>query len=90
MDKVPYTSVVGSIMYVMICTRPDLCYSISMVSRFMGKPGVEHWNAVKWIMRYLNGTKDVGLNFGTSEDRNGIRGFVDSDYAGDIDSRRSQ
>ena len=51
-------------MYAMVCTRPDLAHAVSVVSRFMGKPGKEHWQAVKRIFRYLRGTSDVGLIYG--------------------------
>ena len=54
-------SAVGSLMYVMVCTRPDLAYSASLVSRFMSNPGRVHWEAVKWILRYVKGALDVGL-----------------------------
>jgi hypothetical protein len=47
MSKVPYSSVVGSLMYVMVCSRPDLSYAMSLISRYMANPGKEHWNAVK-------------------------------------------
>ena len=40
---VPYASVAGSLMYVMLCTRPDICYSVGMVSRYQSNPGKEHW-----------------------------------------------
>ncbi|CAO2820846.1 unnamed protein product [Amaranthus hypochondriacus] len=53
----------------------------------MANPGKAHWEAVKWILRYLKGTIDTGLCFGG--DTCQIRGFVDSDYAGDLDRRRS-
>ena len=56
MMKIPYASTVGSLMYAMVCTRPDIGYAIGVVSRFMSNPGKEHWNAVKWILRYLKGT----------------------------------
>ena len=46
MMKVPYASVVGSLMYAMVCTRPDIGYAVRVVSRFMSNPGKEHWNAV--------------------------------------------
>ncbi|KAL4559971.1 hypothetical protein LXL04_032119 [Taraxacum kok-saghyz] len=55
MARVPYSSAVGSLMYAMICTRPDLAYAVSMVSRYMANPGKEHWKAVQWIFRYLRG-----------------------------------
>jgi hypothetical protein len=87
MSRVPYSSAVGSLMYAMICTRPDLAYAVSMVSRYMANPGKEHWKAVQWVFRYLSGTRYHCLCFGTSRD--GVQGYVDSDYGGDMDGRRS-
>jgi transposase InsO family protein len=88
MSRVPYASAVGSLMYAMVCTRPDLAYAVSVVSRFMAKPGKEHWQAVKRIFRYLRGTSDVGLIYG-NDTQCLVTGYSDSDYAGDVDSRRS-
>ena len=90
MSKIPYTNLVGSLMYLMICTRPDLCHGVSIVSRYMSNPGLEHWQAVKWIVKYLKGSSTVGLVYGANTKTVDIEGFVDSDYAGDLDSRRSQ
>ncbi|KAJ4717199.1 Retrovirus-related Pol polyprotein from transposon TNT 1-94 [Melia azedarach] len=87
-SRVPYASAVGSLMYAMVCSRPDLAQSVSVVSRFMGEPGKEHWQAVKRIFRYLKGTFDVGLIYG-GDTQCLVTGFLDSDYAGDVDSRRS-
>ena len=56
MKKVPYTSAVGSLMYAMMCTRPDICFAVDMVSRYQSNPGPVHWKAVKRILRYLKGT----------------------------------
>lgn len=82
MNKVPYASAVGSLMYLMVCTRPDLAYAVSLVSRFMANPVKEHWEAVKWLFRYLKGTLSVGLMFlRSSEKRDIVNGFVDSDCA---------
>ncbi|OAE35676.1 hypothetical protein AXG93_1154s1300 [Marchantia polymorpha subsp. ruderalis] len=67
MSRVPYASVVGSLMYAMVCTRPNLAFTVSVVSRYMVNPGKEHWQPVKRIFKYLR----------------------DSDYVGDVDSRRS-
>ena len=53
MSKFPYTSAVGSLMYVMICTHLDLSHAVSVVSRYMANPRKEHWKAVQWIFRYL-------------------------------------
>ena len=90
MERVPYSSVVRSLMYSMICTRPDLAHSVSVVSRFMSNLGKQHWQGVKWILRYLRGTTSVGLVYGEAGGaENGIIGYVDFDYAGDLDQRRS-
>ena len=53
MSKVPYSNVVGSLMYVMVCTRPDISHAVGIVSRYMHNPGKEHWQVVKWILRYI-------------------------------------
>ena len=88
MSRVPYSNAVGSLMYAMVCTRPDIAHAVSVVSRFMGNPGKEHWQAVKRIFRYLRGTSDVGLIYG-GDTHCLVTGYSDSDYAGDVDSRRS-
>lgn len=67
MSEVPYTQVVGSLMYAIVCTRADIAYAFSVVSRFMSDPGKEHWDAVKWVMRYLKGTLSHGLMYGRSK-----------------------
>ncbi|KAM6570403.1 hypothetical protein CsatB_018388 [Cannabis sativa] len=90
MDSMPYASCVGSLMYCMVCTRPDLAYALIMVSRFIADPGKEHWSAVKWILRYLKGSMDIGLVYDNKfQEGIEVNGYVDSDYAGSIDTRRS-
>ena len=81
MASVPYSSAVGSLMYAMVCTRPDISHAVSVVSRYMANPGKEHWEAVKWILRYLKGTTDLGVCFDKAKVNNTVVGFVDSDYA---------
>ncbi|KAE8708400.1 putative sphingolipid transporter spinster-like protein 2-like [Hibiscus syriacus] len=82
MSKVPYTSVVGSLMYAMVCTRPDISQVVGVVSRYMHDPGKEHWQAVKWILRYILNTIDVGLVFQQDkQDGQCVVGYCDSDYA---------
>ena len=56
MRRVPYAEAVGSLMYAMLCTRPDICFAVGMVSRYQSNPGPEHWTAVKHIMKYLKRT----------------------------------
>ncbi|RVW24226.1 Retrovirus-related Pol polyprotein from transposon TNT 1-94 [Vitis vinifera] len=63
MSKVPYASAIGSLMYAMVCTRPDIAHAVGVVSRFMSRPGKQHWEAVKWILRYLKGSLDTCLCF---------------------------
>ncbi len=87
MSKVPYASAVGSLMYAMVCTRPDIAHAVGVVSRYMNNPGKEHWMAVKWILRYLKGTTDQALCFGGSNIS--LQGYFDADMAGDRDNRRS-
>jgi len=90
MTRVPYASAVGSLMYVMVCTRPDLSQVVSIISRYMHDFRKGHWEAVKWVLRYIKGTINVELVF--EKDSTGKQkciGYVDSDYAGDLDKCRS-
>nr|GEX13440.1 retrovirus-related Pol polyprotein from transposon TNT 1-94 [Tanacetum cinerariifolium] len=90
MSKVPYANAVGSLMYLMVCTRPDIAYAVSVVSRYLANPGKNHWEAVKWILKYLRGTANMGLVYGTFRGNHvDVPGFVDSDYAKDPDKCRS-
>ena len=59
MSVIPYASAIGSIMYAMLCTRPDVNLAISLVGRYQSDPGTEHWTAVKNILKYLKRTKDM-------------------------------
>ena len=87
MAKVPYASAIGSLMYAMVYTRPDIGHAVGVVSRFMSNPGKIHWEAVKWIFRYLQGTTEKCLSFGKGEIK--VQGYVDADYGGDVDHRKS-
>ncbi|KAE8717034.1 cytochrome P450 71A9-like [Hibiscus syriacus] len=90
MAKVPYPNAVGSLMYAMVCTRPDISQAIGVVSRYMHDPGEGYWQVVKWILWYLQQTVDVALVFEQDEALGQcVVGYVDSDYAGDLDKRRS-
>ncbi|GJV12066.1 putative RNA-directed DNA polymerase [Tanacetum coccineum] len=87
MDRVPYASAVGSLMYAMVCTRPDLAHAVGVVSRFLSNPGKKHWEAVKWIFRYLRGTSKLGITFGNGKPM--LVGYTDSDLAGNKDNMKS-
>ncbi|KAK8510326.1 hypothetical protein V6N12_073397 [Hibiscus sabdariffa] len=88
-SQIPYASAIGSIMYAMICTHPDLSYALSMTSRYQANPGEGHWVAVKNILNYLRRTKDAFLVYGGKEQLS-IKGYTDASFQTDKDDSRSQ
>lgn len=94
-----YMSLVGSIQYAATCTRPDLAYIAQVLSRHMQASGEEHWIAAKRVLRYIKGTRTLGLKFsGTSSDGGALEGFAmeteleaysDADWGGDRATGRS-
>ncbi|KAI3700996.1 hypothetical protein L2E82_45637 [Cichorium intybus] len=84
MSRVRYASVVGSIMYAMICTCPDMSFALSMVSRYQGNPSRAHWIAVKNILKYLWRTKDMVLVLDGS-DALRVSGYTDANFQTDRD-----
>ncbi|CAH1439943.1 unnamed protein product [Lactuca virosa] len=89
MSRVPYASIVGSIMYAMTCTRLNVTFALSMVSRYQGNPGKTHWTTVKNILKYLRRTKDWVLTLGGSDDLRVTR-YSDARFQTDRDNFRSQ
>ena len=89
MRRVPsvHTLAVGSLMYAMLCTRPDICYAIGIVSSYQSNPGLAHWIAVKRILKYLRRTRNYMLIY-SGADLNPI-GYTDFDFMSDKDSRKS-
>ena len=87
MAKIPYASACGSLMYAMVATRPDIAFAVGVISRYMANPGKKHWDAVKGVMRYLKGTKEMCICFGKHDAI--VHGYTDSDYAGHPDNRKS-
>jgi hypothetical protein len=89
MNKIPYASAIGSIMYAMLCTRPDVAHAISLTSRYQSDPGLEHWTVVKNIFKYLRRTKDMFLVYGGEEEL--VAGcYVDASFDTDPDDSKSQ
>lgn len=86
-DATLYMKMVGSLMY-LTATRPDLMYGVSLISRFMSCPTESHWLAAKRILRYLKGTTELGI-FYKKGDNSNLVAYTDSDFAGDLDDRRS-
>ena len=74
-------------MYVIVSTLPDISHAVVVVSRFMTNPGEESWQEVKWVLWYLRGTSDHCIIFSGGE--GSVSGYVDVDYAGDLDKIRS-
>ena len=89
MENIPYANAIGTVMYSMISTRPDLSYLISLLSRYMSNPGKAHWDALKYLLRYINNTLHTGLCYEKRQNAFDLVGFVDSDFIGDRDSRKS-
>ena len=92
MEKVPYRQVLGSLMWLAVCTRPDLAQALGACARFCAAPGEEHWKALKWILRYLIGTKDLCIKYGSPvKDMpfGPLHGNVDSSWGDDRDDRKS-
>ena len=87
MRHILYTSAVGSLMYVMLCTRPDICYAVGMVSRYQSNSGHANWTAIKNILKYLRRTRDYMLVYG-AKDLIPTR-YTNSDFQTDIDLRKS-
>ena len=89
MKDVPYASAIGSIMYAMLCTRPDVCLAISLAGRYQSNPGVDHWTAVKNILKYQKRTKDMFLINGGDKEI-AVNGYVDASLDTDPDDSRSK
>ena len=83
-----YQSAVGSLMWAVTMTHPDLAYAMLILSRYLSNPGKEHLALLKNVFRYVSGTLDVGLTF-MSEDTSDVVGFTDSDFAGVVDGCKS-
>ena len=76
-------------MYAMVCTRPDLAFTLSRLSKFCSAPGRSHMQAARHALRYLRSTTTLGITYQKGTPAIKLEGFSDSDYAGDIDNRRS-
>ena len=84
---VPYATAIGSLMYAAVGTRPDIAFAVQALSQFNARPSNAHWTAVKHVMRYLKGTRHLGLQFGaTTLD---LVGYSDADWAQSLVDRRS-
>ena len=90
MSKIPYASTIGSIMYALLCTRPDVSYALSITSRYQSNPGESHWIVVKNILKYLRRTKDAFLLYGGQENELVINGYTVASFQSNKDDFQSQ
>ncbi|KAK2988828.1 hypothetical protein RJ640_022539 [Escallonia rubra] len=86
-DPTFFKSLVGSLRY-LTCTRPDILFGVGLISRYMEAPTVTHMKAAKRILRYLKGTIEFGLFYSPSNNFK-LSAYCDSDFAGDLDDRKS-
>lgn len=92
MKDFPYQSLIGTLMYAMLGTRPDIAYAVGALSKYSSTPGRAHWNQAVHVLCYLAGTKEYGLTYDGNSPidlSSLILGYTDSDWAGDVDTRRS-
>ena len=87
-EDYPYRALVGSLMHIMVCTRPDIAASVGVLSRFLDSPTHKHWEAALRVLHYLKGTRTECLTF-SRDATDDLYGFCDSDWAGDPDDNRS-
>jgi hypothetical protein len=90
-SKLPYKSIVGSLQYIALSTRPDIAYAVNQLSRFIANPGQSHWQAGKRVLRYLKGTAKSSLLYKDYDGNQNtkIEIFCDADWAGDTEDRKS-
>lgn len=86
--EVPYREVVGSLIFAAIVSRPDISYAVGVASRYLAKHSMVQWNGVKRILKYLRGTANYGILYKSNSSCE-ITGYCDSDFAGDVSTRKS-
>ena len=86
-SQLEYSRIIGSLMYLMSCTRPDIAYTVSRLSRYTSNPGNDHWKSIVRVLRYLRYTRDYGLHY--TRDPAVIEGYSDANWISDIKDSRS-
>ena len=89
MRQYPYISIIGSLMYLALTTRPDIAYAARVLARFNSNPGLAHWQAAKHVLRYLKGTLDHKLVYKPSNSSELFITYSNSDHGGNLDNGRS-
>ena len=86
-ERYPYSSLIGALLYLSVCTRPDIAYAVGALSRYMAKPTAVHWKEAIGVVRYLAGTPSKGILYDKHMDS--LTGYCDADNTTDIDTHRS-
>ena len=90
MTSIPYRQLVGTLRHLANTTRPDISFTTEILSRYLENPQPQHWNASKYVLRYLKKAKTLGIVYNKKEGvRQGLIGYTDSDFAGDKTDRKS-
>ena len=84
-----YQRAIGCLTYAATISQPDLSNAVSVLSKFMSNPGIEHWKGVKRVLRYIRGTLDNGLIYSANDTSIVLTGYSDADWAGDLSTRPS-
>ena len=87
--EVPYLSAIGALLYLTNCTRPDIAFAVNLIARFSASPARRHWNDIKHIVRYLQGSQDLGLLYTRNQDMT-LVGYSDAGYMFEPHNARSQ
>ena len=85
----PYRAAIGSLLYLAVGSRPDIAFAVNTLHQYRAEPKAHHVTAVKRILRYLKNTASLGLVYPKGSKRLEVIGYTDSDYAGDIETRKS-
>jgi hypothetical protein len=88
-DQSIYQSVIGTLLYLSLSSRPDIAYATSFLSRLYSNPSSTHWTALLRVLKYLRGTADHALVFQRTGKELIIHGYCDADFAGDVSDRKS-
>ncbi|XP_056647230.1 uncharacterized protein LOC130451898 [Diorhabda sublineata] len=90
LSNIPYRQLIGGLMYLATTSRPDISYAVSYLSRFLDRVTEETWTAGKRVLRFLQGTKTLGLTYTKHTNSDVIlEGYSDADWATDKKSRKS-
>ena len=91
LNNIPYKEAIGSLMSLAMITRPDISYSVGVLSRYADKPKRAHWNGIKRVIKCIKGTSNYGLFYGRNDSSKNVKivAYSDADFAGDNETRKS-